>query len=64
MTHKCYGKYSVYPKRGDAILFYNQLPDGTLDHRALHGGCPVLQGTKWAANVWVWNECRQSQCGK
>ena len=20
-----------------------------------HGGCPVLEGTKWAANLWVWN---------
>ena len=20
-----------------------------------HAGCPVLQGEKWAANLWVWN---------
>lgn len=25
---------------------------------ALHGGCPVLSGTKWAANLWVWNGVR------
>lgn len=24
----------------------------------LHGGCPVLKGTKWAANLWVWNAPR------
>lgn len=22
------------------------------------GGCPVLHGTKWAANLWVWNRPR------
>ncbi|KAH8083378.1 hypothetical protein JL720_8260 [Aureococcus anophagefferens] len=31
-------------------------PDGTLDDYATHGGCPVLDGTKWAANLWVWNK--------
>ena len=33
----------------------SQLPDGRTDPRSEHGGCPVLAGTKWAANVWVWN---------
>lgn len=27
----------VHPKRGRAILFYNQLPDGTTDIQAEHG---------------------------
>ena len=22
---------------------------------SLHGGCPVEEGVKWAANKWVWN---------
>merc|ERR1712216_212077 len=35
---------------------YSQRPDGTLDDYATHGGCPVLDGTKWAANLWVWNK--------
>jgi hypothetical protein len=48
----------VHPKRGRAILFYNQLPDGTLDIKAEHGGCPVAEGHKWAANVWIWNRKR------
>ena len=20
-----------------------------------HGACPVIEGQKWAANLWVWN---------
>ena len=48
----------VHPKRGRAVLFYNQKPDGTLDIEAEHGGCPVAVGHKWAANVWIWNRKR------
>ena len=46
------------PKRGNAVLFYSQKPDGELDPYALHGGCPMIRGEKWAANVWVWNRLR------
>lgn len=28
---------------------------GRVDEASMHGGCPVLAGTKWAANLWVWN---------
>jgi len=62
MVKQCREHFSVKPKRGDALLFYSQLPDGTLDERSLHGGCPVLSGEKWAANVWVWNGCRYNVC--
>lgn len=24
----------------------------------MHGGCPVIRGTKWGANLWVWNKRR------
>jgi len=55
MVAECQHRLAVTPKKGDAILFYSQLPDGTIDKNSLHGGCPVLSGTKWAANLWVWN---------
>ncbi|KAF0695802.1 Aste57867_13399 [Aphanomyces stellatus] len=29
---------------------------GELDVMSEHGGCPVVEGTKWAANLWVWNK--------
>ncbi len=41
--------------KGNAVLFYSQLPDGTLDPYSLHGGCPPIKGTKWSGNVWIWN---------
>jgi len=28
---------------------------GSTDQSSMHGACPVLGGTKWAANLWVWN---------
>ena len=37
------------------MLFYSQGPGGTLEDASEHGGCPVLRGEKWAANMWVWN---------
>jgi prolyl 4-hydroxylase len=58
LIKKCYTQFAVPPRKGDAILFYSQTPDGTLDPSSFHGACPVLSGTKWAANLWVWNAAR------
>jgi len=46
------------PVAGSAVLFYSQLADGTLDPYSLHGGCPVVEGEKWSANIWIWNRPR------
>merc|ERR1712007_206903 len=61
MVKQCYSRFAVQPQKGNAILFYSQ-QHGQIDNTALHGGCPVLNGTKWAANLWFWNQCRFSQC--
>lgn len=58
MAQKCATKLASYPRKGHAILFYSQKPNGELDPMSLHGGCPVLEGTKWGANLWVWNKRR------
>lgn len=38
---------AVKPGHGDAVFWYNLLPDGSGDINTLHGACPVLQGSKW-----------------
>lgn len=43
----------VKPKMGDAVLFWSVTPDLQLDHRALHGACPVTKGTKWSMAKWI-----------
>jgi prolyl 4-hydroxylase len=62
LIQQCYTQLAIPPRRGDAILFYSQRVDGSLDPSSLHGACPVLTGTKWGANLWVWNACRYSMC--
>ena len=55
MVALCRSRLSVRPQKGRAVLFYSQLPNGEPDEMSEHGGCPVLVGEKWAANLWVWN---------
>lgn len=58
MVATCRSKLSVRPHSGRAVLFYSQHPNGKQDLMSKHGGCPVLEGDKWAANLWVWNTPR------
>jgi len=44
---------AVKPKKGDALLFFSLTTTGELDVTSIHGGCPVLQGTKWSATKWI-----------
>lgn len=41
-----------------AILFYSLYSNGEVDEFSWHCGCPVIKGTKWAANSWVWNQAQ------
>lgn len=58
MVRDCYSKLSVKPRKGAAVMFYSMNPDNTMNPQSLHGGCPVLEGVKWGANMWIWNEMR------
>jgi hypothetical protein len=58
MSAQCRTKLAVRPKLARAVLFYSQHPNGKEDLASLHGGCPVLRGTKWAANLWTWSAPR------
>lgn len=42
----------VAPKMGRAVLFFSHFPDGNIDSRARHIGCPVTEGVKWIAQRW------------
>ncbi|EIE25378.1 hypothetical protein COCSUDRAFT_35772 [Coccomyxa subellipsoidea C-169] len=41
------------PKKGDALFFYSLTPDGRMDEKSLHAGCPVMKGDKWSATKWL-----------
>ncbi|KAJ3688098.1 hypothetical protein LUZ61_017262 [Rhynchospora tenuis] len=38
---------------GHALLFFNLLPDATIDPKSLHAGCPVIECEKWSATKWI-----------
>jgi hypothetical protein len=59
----CRSRLSIRPHSSRAVLFYSQLPDGSIDPASLHGACPVLSGQKYAANLWVWNTPRTGYRG-
>jgi hypothetical protein len=63
MVAKCRSRLAIQPNSARAVLFYSQLPNGEEDPASLHGGCPVLKGEKWAANLWVWNTPRDGFLG-
>lgn len=46
-------KVKVFPKKGNAVLFYNVTPDGVEDPNSFHGGAPVIKGEKWIATKWM-----------
>ncbi len=40
-------------KRGDAIVFRNALPDGSVDPMTEHAGLPVIAGAKYLYSRWI-----------
>jgi prolyl 4-hydroxylase len=44
---------TIKPQRGRAVLFTNITQDGQPDPRTLHAGCPVIEGEKWLATLWL-----------
>jgi len=44
----------IKPLKGSAIIWYNVHPNnGSLDPNSMHGGNPVIQGTKYVAVQWM-----------
>lgn len=46
----------VFPKKGNALWFLNTDHHHTPDPQTLHGGAPVVSGTKIIANKWLRQE--------
>ena len=53
----CRNGLRVKPQEGKVIVFYSLRPDGSGDELSQHAACPVLNGTKWAAN-----KCERRRC--
>ena len=43
----------VEPKMGKMVVFNNVNDDGSLNKKSRHAGLPVIQGEKWAFNLWL-----------
>ncbi len=44
----------VFPTRGAAAFWIDLDRKGFRDFRSSHMGCPVLQGSKWILNRWIY----------
>lgn len=44
---------TVRPKKGDALVFRNALPDRQVDQLTEHAGMPVRQGIKYLYSRWI-----------
>lgn len=40
-------------RKGDALLWANTLPDGSIDPRTRHAGLPPTTGEKWVLSQWL-----------
>lgn len=44
----------LMPEKGAAAFWYDLFANGYRDHTSNHGGCPVLKGSKWILNKWMY----------
>ncbi len=44
----------VMPEKGSAAFWYDLHSTGERDKLAVHAGCPVMQGSKWILNKWMY----------
>ena len=46
---------TVIPERGSAAFWVSLTSGSYRDNRSLHGGCPIISGSKWILNKWVYS---------
>ena len=44
----------VWPTKGSVAFWFDTDKKGHRDQRTLHGGCPIIQGSKWILNKWLY----------
>ena len=42
------------PEKGAASFWYDLTSEGNRELSSQHGGCPVLKGSKWILNKWMY----------
>ena len=54
----------VMPTKGSAAFWINLASCHVKDYRAFHAGCPVLKGSKWILNKWIysWDQWKAWPC--
>ncbi len=45
----------VNPTKGSVGFWFGLVSSGHLDDRQFHGGCPILSGSKWILNRWIYS---------
>ena len=52
------------PTKGAAAFWINLSSCHRTDSRSTHGGCPVLRGSKWIVNKWIysWDQWKKWPC--
>ena len=55
---------SIEPTKGSAAFWINLSTCHMKDQRASHAGCPVLKGSKWIINKWMfsWDQWKDWPC--
>lgn len=43
----------IWPRKGSVAFWFGLDRKGHRDKRLLHGGCPILKGSKWILNKWI-----------
>jgi len=44
---------TIWPEKGSATMWWNLFSNGITDGMTVHGGCPVIVGSKWITNKWI-----------
>ena len=54
----------IHPQKGSAAFWINLTSCHLRDHRSMHAGCPVLKGSKWILNKWIYSydQWKQMPC--